>query len=121
MVILTRLQYLIELSQLQMWVTTIIMVKEKTFVRLIVKLKEDHVRKPQIAAQDLLVMTTREYVYEQGTLVIDAYDATEKKLVWRGMGTVTVKDQPQKQVEQVEKILATLGDKWDKIVAGMGT
>jgi hypothetical protein len=65
--------------------------------------------------------TTREYVYEEGTLVIDAYDPVEKKLVWRGMGTVNIKDKPDKQVQQVEQILASIGDKWDKIVAGQGT
>lgn len=61
---------------------------------------------------------TREYSYEEGTLIIDAYDSSEKKLVWRGMGTVTVKDKPEKQVKQVEKILKKLGTRWDKILAG---
>ena len=64
--------------------------------------------------------TTREYTYEEGTLVIDAYDATEKKMVWRGSGTVTVKDALDKQVKQVEKILGKLGKRWDKILAGKG-
>jgi len=64
--------------------------------------------------------TTTEYSYEEGTLVIDAYDSTEKKMVWRGSGTVTVKDKPEKQVKQVENILKKLGKKWDKILAGKG-
>ena len=64
--------------------------------------------------------TIREYSYEKGTLVIDAYDSQEKKLVWRGSGTVTVKDKPEKQVKQVENILKKLGNKWDKILAGKG-
>jgi hypothetical protein len=64
--------------------------------------------------------TTREYSYEEGTLVIDAYDSKEKKMVWRGSGTVTVKDKPEKQVKQVENILKKLGKKWDKILAGNG-
>ena len=64
--------------------------------------------------------TTREYTYEEGTLIIDAYDSKEKKLVWRGSGTVTVKDKPEKQVKQVENILKKLGKKWDKILAGKG-
>ena len=63
---------------------------------------------------------TREYSYEEGTLVVDAYDSKEKKLVWRGMGTVTVKDKPEKQVKQVENILEKLGEKWDEILAGKG-
>ena len=64
--------------------------------------------------------TTREYSYEEGTLIIDAYDSQEKKMVWRGSGTVTVKDKPEKQVKQVENILKKLGKKWDKILAGKG-
>ena len=64
--------------------------------------------------------TTQEYSYEEGTLVIDAYDSAEKKMVWRGSGTVTVKDKPEKQVKQVENILKKLGKKWDKILAGKG-
>jgi hypothetical protein len=64
--------------------------------------------------------TTQEYSYEEGTLIIDAYDAAEKKMVWRGSGTVTVKDKPEKQVKQVENILKKLGKKWDKILAGKG-
>jgi hypothetical protein len=64
--------------------------------------------------------TTREYSYEEGTLVIDAYDSKEKKMVWRGSGTVTVKEKPEKQVKQVENILKKLGKKWDKILAGKG-
>jgi len=64
--------------------------------------------------------TTREYSYEEGTLIIDAYDSKEKKMVWRGSGTVTVKGKPEKQVKQVENILTKLGKKWDKILAGKG-
>jgi hypothetical protein len=64
--------------------------------------------------------TTQEYSYEEGTLIIDAYDSQEKKMVWRGSGTVTVKDKPEKQVKQVEKILKKLGNRWDKILAGKG-
>ena len=64
--------------------------------------------------------TTREYSYEEGTLVIDAYDSKEKKMVWRGSGTVTVKGKPEKQIKQVDNILKKLGKKWDKILAGKG-
>ena len=60
------------------------------------------------------------YSYEEGTLVIDAYDSKEKKMVWRGSGTVTVKGKPDKQIKQVDNILKKLGKKWDKILAGKG-
>ncbi len=64
--------------------------------------------------------TINEINYTEGTLVFDAYDAKEKKLVWRGTGTVTVKDAPEKQIKQVEKILKKLGDRWQKILKGQG-
>jgi hypothetical protein len=64
--------------------------------------------------------TTTEYNYTEGTLIIDAYDPVEKKMVWRGTGTVTVKQKPEKQIKQIEKILAKIGDRWDKIHAGQG-
>ena len=64
--------------------------------------------------------TTREYTYEMGTLVFDAYDSAEKKMIWRGSGTVTIKDKPEKQVKQVENILKKLGKRWDKILRGKG-
>ena len=33
---------------------------------------------------------------------------------------MTVKEKPKKQVKQVEKILAKLGSRWDKILRGQG-
>ncbi len=58
--------------------------------------------------------------YTEGTLIIDAYEATDKKMIWRATGTVTVKDSSEKQIQQVEKILTKIGKKWDKIIAGEG-
>jgi hypothetical protein len=64
--------------------------------------------------------TTTAHNYTEGTLIIDAYDAKEKKMVWRGTGTVTVKAKPEKQINQVNNILTKLGNRWDKILAGKG-
>ena len=64
--------------------------------------------------------TTTESTYTEGTLIIDAYDAGDKKLVWRGTGTVTVKGNPQKRTEQINNIVVKLGKKWKKILAGEG-
>jgi hypothetical protein len=64
--------------------------------------------------------TTYETKYTEGTLIIDGYDPTDKKLVWRGTGTVTIKDKPEKQIKQVDKILTKIGAKWDKILEGKG-
>jgi hypothetical protein len=64
--------------------------------------------------------TTTASNYTEGTLIIDAYDGSEKKMVWRGTGTVTVKSKPENQVKQVEKILTKIGNRWEKIIAGQG-
>ena len=64
--------------------------------------------------------TTYETKYTEGTLIIDGYDPTDKKLVWRGTGMVTIKSKPEKQIKQVENILEKIGKKWDKILAGKG-
>ena len=64
--------------------------------------------------------TTTATTYTGGTLILDAYDPATKKMIWRGTGTVTVKAKPEKQTQQVDNILAKLGKKWDKILAGQG-
>lgn len=64
--------------------------------------------------------TTYATTYTEGTLIFDAFEPGDKKLVWRGTGTVTVKAKPENQIKQVDKILKKLGSKWDKILAGKG-
>jgi len=64
--------------------------------------------------------STQQHNYTDGTLIIDAYDSSDKKMVWRGTGTVTVKAKPEKQIKQVDKILTKIGAKWDKILHGQG-
>lgn len=63
---------------------------------------------------------TYETTYTDGTLIIDIFEPANKKLVWRGTGTVTVKDQPEKQVQQIDQILTAIGDRWEAILAGHG-
>ena len=64
--------------------------------------------------------TTTATNYTVGTLIIDAYEPTDKKMVWRGTGTVEIKAKPEKQIKQVEKILTKIGKRWEKILAGQG-
>ena len=64
--------------------------------------------------------STTASTYTEGTLIIDAYEPRDKKMVWRGTGTVTVKDNPEKQSKQIDSILAKMGKKWDKILANQG-
>jgi hypothetical protein len=64
--------------------------------------------------------TTSASTYTEGTLIFDAYDPVEKKMVWRGMGTVTVKAKPEKQSKQIDNIIKKLGKRWQKIIAEEG-
>jgi hypothetical protein len=63
--------------------------------------------------------TTTAMNYTEGTLIVDAYEPFEKKMVWRGSGTVTVKSDPEAQTAQIEKIIAKMSKKWAKILANM--
>ena len=64
--------------------------------------------------------TTTASTYTMGTLLIDAFEPAEKKMVWRGSGTVTLKQQPEKISKQIDKVLAKMGQKWDKILKNQG-
>ena len=64
--------------------------------------------------------STTATTYTEGTLILDAYESGEKKMVWRGTGTVTLKAKPEKQAQQIEKIMLKMGDKWQKILKNQG-
>ena len=64
--------------------------------------------------------TTTASTYTEGTLIVDAYEPGDKKMVWRGTGTVTLKAKPQKRAQQVNKIMTKMGARWDKILASQG-
>ena len=64
--------------------------------------------------------TTTATTFTEGTLILDAYGPDDKKMVWRGIGTVTIKSKPEKQIQQIDKILTKMGNKWDKILKNQG-
>jgi hypothetical protein len=41
--------------------------------------------------------------YLKGTLIVDLFDAKTKKLVWRGVASDTVSDDPAKNAEKIDK------------------
>jgi len=63
---------------------------------------------------------TTETPYTEGTLIVDAYQASDKKMIWRGTGMVTVASKPKKQEQQIQNILNKMGNKWDKILKNAG-
>ena len=64
--------------------------------------------------------TTTASTYTEGTLILDAYEPEEKKMVWRGTGTVTLKSKPEKVTQQINNIMTKMGAKWDKILKNQG-
>lgn len=59
-----------------------------------------------------------QFVYEEGTLVVDAWDAQGKNLVFRGTSTQIFKNTAEKRVKQMEKALINMGKKFKKLRAG---
>jgi Domain of unknown function (DUF4136) len=39
---------------------------------------------------------------------VDLYDATTRKMVWRGVAQATVSDKPEKNAEKIDKSLAKM-------------
>ena len=64
--------------------------------------------------------TTTATTYTMGTLILDAYEPDDKKMVWRGTGTVTLKQKPEKVTKQIHSILTKMGKKWQKILKNQG-
>ena len=43
--------------------------------------------------------------YTEGSLIVDLYDATTRKMVWRGVATAAVSDKPEKNAAKIDKSL----------------
>ncbi len=52
--------------------------------------------------------------YTKGTLVIDIWDAKKEQMVWRGMATATVSENPDKQEKTLEKALDKMSKQYQK-------
>ncbi len=58
------------------------------------------------------VTTVSNYDYTMGTLVCDVFDAAEKKLIWEGVGSGTVDDNPQTREKNIPKAVAAIMSKY---------
>jgi hypothetical protein len=56
--------------------------------------------------------TTTVRSYTQGTLVVDMWDAEAKQLVWRGVISDTLSDNPQKNIEKMNKGMAKIFERY---------
>jgi hypothetical protein len=52
--------------------------------------------------------TYQEYDYLVGTLVCDVFDATSKGLIWQGVGSGTVDDNPSKRERNIPRTVAQI-------------
>jgi len=54
--------------------------------------------------------TTTTDTYKVGTLVVDLFDATSKKLVWRGSASDTLSDKSEKNIKNLNKSVQKMFD-----------
>jgi len=64
------------------------------------------------------VHTGSEFVYEEGTLIVDAWSAKGNNLVFRGVSTQIFKNTAAKRVKQMEQALINMSKKFKKLRAG---
>jgi len=57
-----------------------------------------------------------DFSFNEGTLIIDAWDAKEKKLIWRGIGTAAMaKKKPEKNEKKLDRALEKIMQRWDEM------
>ena len=50
--------------------------------------------------------------YTEGSLIVDLYDASTKKMVWRGVATATVSSKPEKNASNIDKALMKMFERY---------
>lgn len=56
------------------------------------------------------------FSFNEGTLIIDAWDAKEKKLIWRGIGTAAMATKkPEKNEQKLDRALEKIMKRWDEM------
>jgi len=56
--------------------------------------------------------TVQSQSYTQGTLVVDLYDASTKKMVWRGVATGTVSSRPSRNTRRLDRALERMFERY---------
>ena len=65
------------------------------------------------------VSTANTSTYEQGTLIIDIWEAETKKLVWRGVAVDVFSDNSDKADKKINKAIEKMIKKWRKMKPGL--
>ena len=58
------------------------------------------------------------FTFQEGTLVIDVWEAETKRLIWRGIATSALGKTHEKNIEKLEKALDKIFKKWEKDYGG---
>ncbi len=58
------------------------------------------------------ISTTTSNTINNGTLVVDLMDPQQQKLVFRGIGTDTLSDKPEKNAKKIQKAVAKIFEKY---------
>ena len=61
--------------------------------------------------------STTAHTYERGSLIIDIWDAEDKKMIWRGTATAVVTQNPEKAAKQIDKALKKMIKQYHKLRA----
>ncbi len=56
--------------------------------------------------------TTTAYKYTVGTMIVDIYDARTKQLIWRGTGSDTLSDKPEKNEKKINTAVPKMFQKF---------
>jgi len=64
------------------------------------------------------ITTAGATVYEQGTLIVDIWEAEGKTLVWRGVAIDVFFDDPDKTKKKLDKAITKMIKKWRKMKPG---
>ncbi len=65
------------------------------------------------------ISTAGSSTYEQGTLIIDIWEAETKKLVWRGIAVDVFVDDGKKADKKINKAIEKMIKKWRKMKPGL--
>jgi hypothetical protein len=62
--------------------------------------------------------TSSSFTFREGTLIIDVWDAREKRLVWRGMATAAVSKNPDKNDKKIARAIKKITKNWEEMYGG---
>ena len=65
--------------------------------------------------------TSHAVTYDVGTLIVDIWDASDNKLVWRASASDTIYEKPEKNEKLLNQMLDSMVEEWQKELAKKGS